>query len=413
MMRISCLSVSDQLGGSEVALVGMISAIGRVRPDWTFQVVLPGDGPLGRRVLDAGASCAIVRMPGPLARLGEWGAVNDAWSPSAQFALGVRLCESAAVLPGYESRLRRTLSAFQPDLIHTNGFKAHVLGARLKRRQQTLVWHLHEYVSRRRVSRWLLQRYMTRCDGVIANSASVAADVTASLTAMAPLHVVPNGIDLDAFAPNGSRLDLDHVAGMPPAPPDVVRVGLIATFGRWKGHDLFLDAVERVASSRAVRGYIIGGPVYDTAHSQYTPRDLQAMIDARQLQGRVGLTGFVEAASAMRALDIVVHASTEAEPFGLVIAEAMACGRPVITTGHGGAAELVTPGHDAIVAPPGDRNKLAEAIVRLADDRTLRETIGERARESAVKRFAPERMATEIARAFEHAAERPAFARTA
>ena len=401
------------MGGSEVALVGMISAIRRIRPDWTFQVVLPGDGPLSRRVLDSGVSCAIVRMPGPLARLGEWGAVNDAWSPSAQLALGVRLCESAAVLPGYESRLRRTLSAFQPDLIHTNGFKAHVLGARLKRRQQALVWHLHQYVSPRRVSRWLLQRYMPRCDALIANSASVAADVTASLTAMAPLHVVPNGIDLDVFAPNGSRLDLDDVAGMPPAPADVVRVGLIATFGRWKGHDLFLDALERVASSRAVRGYIIGGPVYDTVHSQYTPRELQAMIDARHLQGRVGLTGFVEAAPAMRALDIVVHASTEAEPFGLVIAEAMACGRPVITTGHGGAAELVSPGHDAVIAPPGDRNRLAEAIERLADDRTLRETIGERARESAVKRFAPQRMATEIAQAFEDAAQRPAFARTA
>jgi glycosyltransferase involved in cell wall biosynthesis len=248
---------------------------------------------------------------------------------------------------------------------------------------------------------------------VIANSASVAADVAASLTAMAPLHVVPNGIDLDAFAPNGSRLDLDQVAGMPPAAADVVRVGLIATFGRWKGHDLFLDAVEHVGSSPAVRGYIIGGPVYDTVHSQYTPRDLQAMIAARRLEDRVGLTGFVDAASAMRALDIVVHASTEAEPFGLVIAEAMACGRPVITTGHGGAAELVTPGHDAIVAPSGDRDTLAEAIGRLAGDRTLRETIGERARESAVKRFAPERMAAEIARAFEHAAERPAFARTA
>jgi glycosyltransferase involved in cell wall biosynthesis len=200
---------------------------------------------------------------------------------------------------------------------------------------------------------------------------------------------------------------------MSPAAPGVVRVGLVATFGRWKGHDLFLDAVQRAATSRPIRGYIIGGPVYDTANSQYTSRELQSMIDARRLRDRIGLTGFVDAAAAMRALDIVVHASTEAEPFGLVIAEAMACGRSVITTGHGGAAELVVPEHDAVVVPPGNSQALAEAIERLAGDRTLRDAIGERARASAVNRFDPEKMASAAAGVFESAALRPAFARTA
>ena len=412
-MRISCLSVSDQMGGSEVALVGMISAVRRVRPDWTFQVVLPGDGPLVHRLQDAGATASVVGMPAPLARLGEWGAVSEGWSAGAQVALGLKLCGTAAVLPGYESRLRRAISAFQPDLIHTNGFKAHVLGARLKERRQGLVWHLHEYVSRRKVSRWLLRRYMTRCDAVIANSASVAADARSTFMSMSPLHVVPNSIDVGMFAPTGSRLDLDSLAGMPPAPSDVVRVGLIATFGRWKGHDVFLDAVQRTASLRPIRGYIIGGPVYDTLNSQYTESDLRAMIAARQLEDRVGLTGFVEAAPAMRALDIVVHASTEAEPFGLVIAEAMASGRAVITTGHGGAAEFVERGHDALVVPPGDAIGLAEAIVTLADNPVLRASIGEGARLSAVKRFAPEKMAAEVVRVFESTGRQPAFARTA
>jgi len=352
-------------------------------------------------------------MPAALAGLGEWSAVNEGWSASAQMALGLRLCETAAVLPGYESRLRRAVSGFQPDLIHTNGFKAHVLGARLKQRHQPLLWHVHEYVSRRRLSRWLLGRYATRCDGVIANSASVAADVRSSVPTMPPLHVVPNGIDLTMFTPAGSRLDLDGLAGMSPAPPATIRVGLVATFGRWKGHDVFMDAVQRAAASRAVRGYIIGGPVYATANSQYTSRELQAMIDARQLHDRVGLTGFADAAAAMRALDIVVHASTEAEPFGLVIAEAMACGRPLITTGHGGAAELVAPGDDAVVVPPGDSHALSKAIERLADDRALRDAIGQRARESAVHRFDPEKMAIDLATIFENVARPPAFARTA
>jgi glycosyltransferase involved in cell wall biosynthesis len=115
----------------------------------------------------------------------------------------------------------------------------------------------------------------------------------------------------------------------------------------------------------------------------------------------------------MRGLDIVVHASTEAEPFGLVIAEAMASGRAVVTTGHGGAAELVERGRDALVAPPGDALKLAEAIATLADDPALRASIGERARLSAVNRFAPDKMAAEVVRVFESTGRPPAFARSA
>ena len=54
----------------------------------------------------------------------------------------------------------------------------------------------------------------------------------------------------------------------------------------------------------------------------------------------------------MRALDIVVHASTEPEPFGLTIAEGMASGRAVIVSAAGGAAEIVQDGVDALTCAP-------------------------------------------------------------
>jgi glycosyltransferase involved in cell wall biosynthesis len=412
-MRISCLSVSDQLGGSEVALLGTIASLRHVRPDWQFQVVLPGNGPLRARLTEIGASCSVVPMPSSLARMGEWAAVQEGWSAGARMTLGLQLCETAAALPGYESRLRRELSDFHPDIIHTNGLKAHVVGARVKASHERLIWHLHEYISPRRLTRWLLRRYASRCSTIIANSASVASDVTASLGTAPPVHAVANSVDLQTFSPIGPRLDLDRLAGLPGAPPDVIRVGLVATYARWKGHDVFLDALQRASSDVPLRGYIIGGPLYDTSSSQYTRRDLQAMIEARQLGDRVGVTGFVESASAMRALDVVVHASTHPEPFGLVIAEGMACGRVVITAGRGGAAELVVDGRDALVAPAGDARGLAETIARLARDADLRRTIGEHARETALRRFNPERMASQIAHVFETVGHQTAIAQTA
>jgi glycosyltransferase involved in cell wall biosynthesis len=404
-MRISWLSVSDQLGGSEVALVSMIRGLRDARPDWQCQVVLPGTGPLRERVEAAGAQCAVVPMPPALARVGESVAIRERWSAGATIALGLRLGASVFALPAYEARLARTLSSFQPDIIHTNGFKAHVLGARVGLPHRVVVWHLHEYVSRRRLTRWLLRRYRGGCDAIVANSASVAADVASIFGTPPPVHVVRNAVDLNQFTPEGPRLDLDALAGLPAAPAGVMRVGLVATFARWKGQDVFLDALQRVPTSPPIRGYIIGGPLYDTSGSQYSKRELEAMIDARNLRSRVGLTGFLESAPAMRSLDVVVHASSEPEPFGLVIAEAMACGRSVITTADGGAAELIEADRDALVAASGDARALATAIGRLAADPALRESIGRRARSAAITRFSPDRMAANLARIFETVGE--------
>jgi glycosyltransferase involved in cell wall biosynthesis len=400
-MRLTCLSVSDQLGGSEVALVSMISALERLRPEWQFHVVLPGDGPLRERLNACRAICSVVPMPAALSRTGEWAAVQDGWSVASQLALALRLCGTAAALPAYEWRLKRAIAEFQPDVIHTNGLKAHILGARIRLPGAQVVWHVHEYISRRAVTRWLMRRYASRCSAILANSESVAADIAASIGPVPDVHVIPNAIDVNVFSPTGARLDLDRLAGLPPAPAEVMRVGLVATYGRWKGHAVFLDAIHAVSRGRPIRGYIIGGPIYDTSNSQLTERDLRAMIDARDLGRCVGLTGFVEPAPAMRALDIVVHASTEPEPFGLVIAEAMACGKAVITTGYGGAAELITSGRDALVAAAGESRAMADAIERLATDRALRAAIGERARESARVRFTPETVGSQVAGVFE------------
>jgi glycosyltransferase involved in cell wall biosynthesis len=403
-MRVSCISISDQLGGSEVALVRMVTALEQHHPEWQFQVVLPGNGPLRERLSQTRAICSVVPMPAALSRLGEWAAVQDGWRAGSQVALGIRLCGTAAALPRYESHLTRAISEFRPDVVHTNGLKAHVLGARLCMPNAALVWHLHEYISRRRLTRWLLRRYASRCSAIVANSASVAGDVTGSVDPRCAVHVVPNAVDLDAFCPTGGSVDLDRLAGLPSVSGNVTRVGLVAAYGRWKGHEVFLDALLQLASRLPIRGYIIGSPIYDTSNSQLTRGDLETMIGSRGLEGCVGLTGFVEPAPAMRALDVVVHASTEPEPFGLVIAEAMACGKAVVTTGYGGAAELISDGHDALVAAAGQSSALADAIERLAHDSAFRSAIGDRARETACVRFAPAAVASQLAHVFEAAA---------
>ena len=179
-------------------------------------------------------------------------------------------------------------------------------------------------------------------------------------------------------------------------------MGLVATYSRWKGHDVFLRAIARIPRERNIRAYVIGGAVYDTERSQHSREELEAMAATCGVTDRVGFTGFIASSEhVMRALDIVVHASTTPEPFGLVIAEAMACGRAVVTSAAGGSAELVSGGYDAMTHRPGDVGELASAIDMLASASSLRRRLGATTRQTAAARYDASRLGEQFSDVYE------------
>ena len=397
-MRIVYLAASAQLGGAELALVGMIAGIRRHRPGWDCAVILPGAGPLHDLCAAQGVTSVAVPFPAAIARLGETAMVRDGsiWQPAAV----TRLLSAALRSPSYARQLERTLTRCNPTLIHSHGIKTHVLGA-LCHGRTPLVWHLHEYISTRPISRTVLRRLRRHSAAIVANSNSVARDAQAGLRTAQPIHVIRNAVELHRFSPDGDAIDLDEASGLEHPSQPVVRVGLVSTFGRWKGHETFLRALASLPPRLRVRGYVVGGPLYQTEGSQYTAAELEGLVRTLGLEGRVGFTGFQRADRAIRALDIVVHASTEPEPFGLVIAETMACGRPLVTTGLGGAREIVSDGVDALVTRPKDHQALAAAIRRLAADSTLRAQLAMRARASAETRFNADRLSASLIALYE------------
>jgi glycosyltransferase involved in cell wall biosynthesis len=389
-MRIAFLSVSPEMGGSEVCLLQLVRGVRRFEPSWQVSVVVPREGPLARRARESGAHAHVLPLPPALARLGE----SQMRGRAAIARHGAALVAAVGSAAAYTRRLSTLLAGIGTDLVHSNGFKMHVLGSRAASSSTPLVWHLHEYVSGRRVSRTLLKRHVRHAAAIVANSESVAADLRQVFGTAAPISTIHNAVDLEEFSPDGPVADLDALAGLPPAPAGTVRVGLPATFGRWKGHEPFLRALQRLGPATPVRGYVIGAPLYDTAGSQHTLEELRALAGDLGIAGRVGFTGFLEQpAPALRALDVVVHASTQPEPFGLVIAEGMACGRAVIASAAGGAAELVRDDVDGLTHPPADVDRLSAAIGRCVDDAALRVRLGRQARATALERFDADRFA--------------------
>jgi glycosyltransferase involved in cell wall biosynthesis len=301
----------------------------------------------------------------------------------------------------YVAKLRQAIRAFSPDLVHSNGFKMHLLSAYGPASGVPLLWHIHDYVRSRPVTAPLLRLCAPRCSAAVTNSHSVAADLRSLCSPALEIEPVHNGVDIETFAPEGPSLDLDAMTGLPPEPADLVRIGFVGTFARWKGHDIFLRALAMLNPRIPYRGYVVGGPIYETNNSQHSMDDLKKLASALGLSGRVGFTGFIEdTAAAFRSLDIVVHASTEPEPFGLVIVEAMACGKAVVVSNCGGPSEIVQDRVNALTHEPRDIAALAARIEELASNPALRENLGKAARQTTEDRFDRRRFAGEFAKIY-------------
>ena len=405
-MRVTYLNPVGTIGGAERVLLAALRALPAAIPGYAPTLILLADGPLRAAAESAGARVVVVELPAALAGLGDTQLRGGRVRAVASFTHTA--LEAAPALVNFPRRLRAAITATRPQLLHSNGIKAHLLATLAGPRGVPVLWHVHDFLGERPLVGQLLRRAGGCVRGVVAVSDAVARDAARVLQAVR-VETVRNGLDTDHFAP-GPGVDLDALAGLPPVPPGVVRVGLVATYANWKGHGVFLDALARVPG---VRGYVVGGPVSTTAGSQVGRGELAAKAAALSL--RVGFVPFqADPRGVYRALDVVVHASVRPEPFGLTIAEGMSCGRAVIVSAAGGAAELFTDGHDALGHPPGDAAALAAAIGRLAADGDLRARLGAAARATAGARFGRARYGRELAAAYRAVAGRPGeSARTA
>jgi glycosyltransferase involved in cell wall biosynthesis len=422
-MRITYLNPRGAMGGAEVALLNIITAIRQSQPDWDISLITPDDGSLVARANALGVACRVISFPKSVARLGDSGVSGrPAGEWLSHFRLTVRMLLSFPALAIAIVRLRNALRSLNPDVIHTNGFKMHVLGALSKPGGTPLIWHIHDYVSSRLVMARVIKALRKRASLILANSDSVKRDIERVCGSDIKVQTLYNAVDTNVFSPEGERLDLDRLSGLAVngLREPLVRIGLVATFGRWKGHEVFLRALSLLPPDIHWRGYVIGDAVYVTDGSQFSSAELQTLARELGVANRVGFTGFVDhPAAAIRALDIVVHASTQPEPFGLTIVEAMACGRPVIVSKAGGVAELIQisgngSSHNgkgrllnsgpafsagaqlALSHGPGDAEELSARMIELARDAQLRGQLATEGRANVENKFNLDELARKL-----------------
>ena len=125
--------------------------------------------------------------------------------------------------------------------------------------------------------------------------------------------------------------------------------------------------------------------------------------EIRRFPGQLGIQDYVEFSGfrddiqpTIAELDLLVHASTTAEPFGQVIIEAMAAGKPVIATNGGGVPEIVDDGRTGFLVPMADAKAMAAAICKILSNPVRAKIMGMRARLRVADRFTIEQTARRV-----------------
>lgn len=197
---------------------------------------------------------------------------------------------------------------------------------------------------------------MTRGERVIAVSHFIADHINKTYTVDPhKLRVIHRGVDLKLFNPFGHSvqrmIELARQWRLPDELPVILFPGRIT---RWKGQDIFLKALAALPH-RHFFAVILGD---DKGHDTYR-QELEALITKSGLEGHVRIANhtnyIVEAYMLAR---FVVATSLRPEPFGRVVIEAQAMGKPVIATNQGGPQETIIPGVTGWLVVPGDVQQL-------------------------------------------------------
>jgi phosphatidylinositol alpha-1,6-mannosyltransferase len=278
------------------------------------------------------------------------------------------------------------------------------LGPRLRAAPYVAVLHGAEVTVPGRLpgTRAALRRVLRGAAGVLAAGTYPAEEAARAAGRPLPGLVVPPGVDVDRFHPDGdaARAETRKRFGLPETAPLVLGVSRLVPR---KGFDVLIDAVARLARHTFPGA---DGPVHLALAGGGRDRERLARRAARAgLGDRFHLLGRVpdeDLAAAYGCADVFAMCcrerwgGLEAEGFGIVFLEAAACAVPAVAGRSGGAWEAVEDGRTGFVVDPLDAGAVAAAVGRLLAEPALRTAMGAAARTRAEQEFAYDRLAARL-----------------
>jgi len=287
------------------------------------------------------------------------------------------------ISPLWPGRLRRAMIDNRIDLVNVHApvpYMADVAAAVCGTRPVVVTYHAGSMVKNRQPAdafirayeSWLLPRLFAKAAAVVAVSPSVRARFLEPFNGT--VHVVPPAVDDEWFVP-----------GRGPDRPTVLYVGKVERSAGWKGIPHLFDAFHLILATLGdAELVIVGGG--------------DAIEDHLKRAGELGIARSVRFMGALRGADllrayqqssvVVLPSTTDAESFGMILIEAMACGKPVIGSRIGGIPFVIDDGTDGYLVPPGDATAIAVACLGLLKDPERAAAMGQRGLDKVKRDFA-------------------------
>lgn len=349
-MNILAVHQGNELYGSDRSFLSSIQALRSLVDDnnGTLTVRLPSEGPLSSKL----KPIVDTLHHGDLAvlRRGQVGSLLKQL-PSAILAA------------------KRAIDAADVVYINTTVITDYLLASRFSK--TPAICHVREVPPPGKSGAVLRQLVNVSKTSLIYNSAATKAAF--NLSPRRRQDVLHNGVTLSKSV---TPLQQENIP---------VNILMIGRFNAWKGQDVLVEAIARLAAPRAVRVKIVGG-VYE--HQYHFRSDIQQRIDHYKLGKIIRLKPFTNnTVEAYNWADIVIVPSKKPEPFGRVAIEAMAAGRPVIAANHGGLTEIVVDGVTGILCPPDHPTALADSIEQLLTIPALRAQYGHAGYQRYLEKF--------------------------
>jgi glycosyltransferase involved in cell wall biosynthesis len=285
-----------------------------------------------------------------------------------------------------QSRLREQLSAAlrrrRPALLHANSLAmGRLSGPVAAQLRLPSLGHLRDIV---RLSAQAVRDLDCHGRLLAVSHAACAFHVAGGLTAE-KVHVLYNGVDLEAFCPRSPTGDVHRELGLP---PEKQLVGVIGQIGLRKGQDVLLRAATQIVDHVPHVHYLLVGQRH--SDKDETRRFERALHEAAigPLRERVHFLGVRnDVCRLLGELTLLVHPARQ-EPLGRVLLEGAAAGVTIVATAVGGTPEIFPAAMEAaVLVPPGDSSALGDAIRKLLGDSSLRRRLASAARRRAEEQF--------------------------
>ncbi|UCS95709.1 glycosyltransferase family 4 protein [Echinicola marina] len=342
-------------------------------------VVLPYEGPL-KDLIEQLNVTVIILDHGVLRRKNL--------SPSGLVALTAQLIRAGR-------KLLKLIKEENIKLIYTNS-NANVIGGIISRVSGVKhVWHIREIIENPKWFKYMLHYFINYTgDLIIGVSGPVLENMKPNVQEN-KLKLVYNGIDYQPFKEIHS--DLKAEIGIS---QDTILIGMIARVHFWKGQTYFLDVAKQLADKYDHIHFVMVGDAF-TGY-EYLYDEIKSKIKVNGLEGKVTDLGYrIDIPNIMSGLDIFMLPSILPDPLPTTVLEAMAAGKPVVATNHGGAMEMVLDSETGYLVPWDNAPKAATAFEQLIEDENLRITMGNAGQQRVIKDFSIEAYIQNMGKVFE------------